>query len=290
MKEKDFSGTNTAEKIFVISLHRTMTRSVDAYLSILGYKTIHYPKYIQGINIEEKFRGIEQQPEKILSLLTPVIESFEALSDIPFPTLYKQLAAQWINSKFILVLRNPADWVNSVRNHLKYRKLAPFDKIQYGPYLGFTIDSLKNVSDQKLEEMYNQHTCEVDRFFADTGTRQRLCLIKNVSESAEIISKFLNKPLFEMPWITGGNKGAQEIPSLQYWKSRCPGKADPCYYLAKIYYQQKNYLQAQAECEEAIELDPDYHKPYKLLSKINKKKKYYWIIRLKQSVLMEHPG
>lgn len=284
MEEKATSDKNKAEKIFVISLHRTMTRSVDAYLSILGYQTIHYPKYIQGVNIEEKFRGIEHQPEKVVSLLNPIIESADALSDIPFPTLYQQLADKWIKSKFILVQRDPPGWVQSVRNHLKDRPLSPFDKIQYGPYLGFNIDNLKNVSDQKLQTMYNQHTYEVDKFFTDIGERHRLCIINSIDESAEKISQFLGQPVFEMPWIAGGKKGDPEIPSLQYWKYWCPEKADPCYYLAKIYYEQGNYLQSQTECQKAVELDPTFHKPYRLLSKIDKKKKYFWLLRLKQSL------
>jgi tetratricopeptide (TPR) repeat protein len=278
------------EKIFVVSLHRTMTRSVDAYLSILGYRTIHYPKYIRGENFEERFRGMAHRPADVLTLLKPVIERFDALSDIPFPTLYRQLAEQWKNSKFILVHRDPAGWVNSVRNHLKDRMLAPFDKIQYGPYLGFDVDSLKSVSDKQLQEMYVRHTQAVAHFFEAAGGSQRLCVIRNTAEAAERISRFLKKPLLEMPWITGGNQGPREIPSLEYWKRQCPDKADPCYYLAKVYYQQRNFKKARAECETALALDPTFHKPRKLLEKIRKKKKLAWFFRLKQVVFSGHPG
>ncbi|MEW6076585.1 MAG: sulfotransferase [Thermodesulfobacteriota bacterium] len=278
------------EKVFVISLHRTMTRSVDAYLSILGYRTIHYPKYIRGVNIEENFRGIEHLQDSVLSLLAPVIEEYDALSDIPFPVLYKRLAERWVNSRFILVHRDPPGWVKSVRNHLKDRALAPFDKIQYGPYLGFDVSRLKDVSDQQMEEMYLRHTREAERFFSETGEKNRLCVIRDTKNAAAMISDFLGKPVFDMPWITGGNKGTAEIPSLQYWKQFCPEKADPCYYLAKIYYEQGDYRRARGECEKAIELDPYYHKPRKLLSKINKKKKFLWIFRLKRSILSGHAG
>lgn len=273
---------NETEKIFVISLHRTMTRSVDAYLSILGYRTIHYARFFKGLNIEEKMRGIENQPEKIISVLTPIIESADAFSDTPFPVLYKQLARKWPGSKFILLLRDPTKWVPSVRGHVKDRDFRPFDKIQYGHYLGFATESLRNVSDHELQNIYRQHTREVEKFFTETGERNRLCIIDNIEEAGGAISDFLGQPVFEMPWIAGGKKGEQEIPSLLYWKSCCPEKADPCYYLAKIYYEQKEYRKAQAECRRAIELDPDFQRPYKLLSKIDKRKKYAWILRLKQ--------
>lgn len=273
---------NETEKIFVISLHRTMTRSVDAYLSILGYRTIHYPRFFKGFNIEEKMRGIEEQTEKIISILTPVIESADALSDTPFPVLYKELAYKWPESKFILLLRDPEKWVQSVRSHVKDRDFRPFDKIQYGHFLGYATKSLRSVSDNDLQNIYRQHTREVKRFFTEQGAGHRLCVIDDIGEAAALISNFLGQPVFEMPWIAGGKKGEQELPSLLYWKSCCPGKADPCYYLAKIYYEQEEYSKARAECYRAVELDPYFQRPRKLLSKIDKRDRYVWIFRLKK--------
>jgi|GEM_PF-1851293 len=262
------------EKVFVISLHRTMTRSTDALLSMLGYETMHHPKYFRGHNLQESIRGIEDQPEKIMDILRPVIESADAFGDVPFPALYRYLAQEWPNSKFLLIQRDPESWVKSVRNHLGDKKLTPFNLTQYYPYLGRKIERLSDISDQYLLDMYNQHITEVKEFFTRKNEMWRLCVLDVQDQYlGEKISGFLGKSPVKFPVIKG--KGTDPA-LLGEWIEMSPFKADPHYFLADIYYNQGLLSDADLECNKAIDLDPYNPKPYKLLYHINKKKQCFF--------------
>ena len=47
----------TTPKVFVLSLHRTATKSTHCLLSWLGYQSLHWPKYIDGHDFERNFEG-----------------------------------------------------------------------------------------------------------------------------------------------------------------------------------------------------------------------------------------
>jgi len=254
------------EKVFVLSLHRVMTRSTDALLAMQGYDTVHLPKYFQGRDLQEAVRGHEQDPDQVVEVLTPLIETYDAFSDIPIPVLYPQLAGRWPNSKFILIHRDPEGWANSVRKNQKDRRLSPFNKVQYYHYLGPGFSKVSELSQTDLFGLYFRHLFGVQEFFESRGELDRLCVVGiDDPEVGQKISRFLGKPPRPMPNIVGQGSGLEEV---RRWVAACPEHAGATRLMAEVLMGQKRFAEAEPYARATTRLAPDHPGGHELLAQI----------------------
>jgi tetratricopeptide (TPR) repeat protein len=256
-------------KIFVISLHRSLTRSTDALISMLGYKTMHLPKFFQGQNVMEKIRGRENSPNAIIEVLKPVIESHDSLSDVPMPTLYRQLAEEWPESLFVLVNRDPEAWARSARALLRKRKLSPFNRVQYEHYFERRVTRIDNISLLSLMGMHVKHDADVRRFFhRERREPERLCVIDAGEEQiGERISRFLGHTPRPLPHITD-NPDKTPKDSVHEWLRACPDKPDARYFYAMQLLKAGEREKAKEELKKAKDMDNNHPKASELLSNI----------------------
>lgn len=98
-------------KVFVIGMHRTGTRSLNAALQQLGYNTIHYPN---PTTEELTLKQLKMGPKRweILSYCDGIAD----VVTIPFCTELKQL---YPRAKFILTVRDKQSWLASVQKHFR---------------------------------------------------------------------------------------------------------------------------------------------------------------------------
>lgn len=157
-------------KCFVLSLHRSGTLSTARYLSGLGLKTKHWPVEHDGVNLEELVCNRECDLNHVVEVLTPVLESFDAIADLPMPILYRELFTRYPAANFILINRNPKDWVRSIRAHYakpsKNTNFRPYARTLYWNYFSSRPRRLDDLSDAELMWMHSQHTADVLQFFA----------------------------------------------------------------------------------------------------------------------------
>ena len=259
----------TGRKIFVVSLHRTMTRSTDILLSSLGYSTLHFPKFFGGENLMDAVRGLENEPERVVDRLTALIESRDALSDVPIPGLYRTLAERWPGSRFILIKRDPLDWERSVRGHMKERVLSPFNLIQYRPYLDRDVRQLRQVPAGGLASIHERHTREVVQFFEiERGEPDRLCIADiRDGDAGERICAFLGHDPVPLPRLSG-RPSAGDLEASRRWVAACPAKSDARYFLATNLLETGQIDEAKEHLRAAIEHEPDQPKPYAVLSEL----------------------
>ncbi len=95
-------------KIFGIGLSRTGTKGLSVALTNLGIKTIHYPE--------------AQDTLKLLSngmFRLPVLEDYEAMTDVQSVPFFPQLDEEYPNSKFILTVRDIDSWLESTKRHFR---------------------------------------------------------------------------------------------------------------------------------------------------------------------------
>jgi Sulfotransferase domain len=104
-------------KIFVTSLHRCGTQSMDLFLQQSGFRTCHWPAHYNQIDYQSRVADLEDQPDRVVDILRPMLEVFDAFSDVPIPAIYPTLDKTYPGSKFIAAYRNPFDWYRSVRRH-----------------------------------------------------------------------------------------------------------------------------------------------------------------------------
>lgn len=256
----------TPDKVFVISLHRTMTRSTDALLSMSGLRTVHWPKSFQGQDLQEAVKGQEGDLGAVYASLAPVLAHYDAFSDVPFPVLYPQLARDYPEAKFVLVHRDPRAWANSVREHIQGRELKPFEKVQYWTYWDQPIRNLRGVSEGDLVRLYFDHLFAVSDFFEQRGELDRICFVG--IEDPEIgpkICRFLGLPPREFPRIVGGQTG---LETVREWLRSAPEKPDPHRVLVQVLSRQRDLVGAIAAARDLVRTDPENPNTHRILTRL----------------------
>ena len=108
-------------KVFGVGAHRTGTTSLMRALRVLGYRTSHW-KDRHEINADLE-RGRYR-----LSLM----ERVDAVSDLPIPSIFRELDAAFPDARFILTIRHPDEWLASVERHARGRILEHEEQAFYG--------------------------------------------------------------------------------------------------------------------------------------------------------------
>lgn len=93
--------------------------------------------------------------EEVLS----ITERFDALQDVPWAILYKELDSKYPKSKFILTVRNDDNWIRSVQNHFSKRYIKLHEWI-YGNGVAFGNEEL-------YLNYYRKHNTDIQLFFKD---------------------------------------------------------------------------------------------------------------------------
>ena len=217
----------------------------------------------------ESVRGREHDPEGVVDVLTPMIESRDAFSDVPIPGLYRQLATRWPDSRFILVTREPQDWARSVQEHLRQRRLSPYNRIQYLPYLPRSVERITELGEKDLIAVHEQHTAQVERFFQqELGHPERLCSVDiKDGDVGERICNFLGLPSMSLPHLSG-RPSERDLEVSWRWVEMCPRKSDAHYFLAKNLRHFGRFKEAEHHLRVATEVEPDQPKPYAELSEL----------------------
>lgn len=140
--------------------------------------------------MESKILGREHDLEFVADMLTPALESYDAVTDVPIPVLYRQLFLRYPTAKFILLLRDPFDWLRSVRRHIGKRALLPYERVQYWHYLKERPMTLSEVDNQQLLRMNALHTADVIDFFQQRAP-DKLGVFELRPESGRAIAAFL---------------------------------------------------------------------------------------------------
>ncbi|MBV6653144.1 MAG: hypothetical protein KI786_05280, partial [Mameliella sp.] len=125
-------------RVFCIGWHKTGTTTMGLALLELGYTVL-------GARLDMAEPLLEGD------LSTPLEEAgkYDALQDVPWSALYKELDQQYPGSKFILTVREEATWLNSASKHFKDSYVALHEWL-YG------TGALKGNESAYLER-YQQH-------------------------------------------------------------------------------------------------------------------------------------
>jgi Sulfotransferase domain len=183
-------------KIFVVSLHRSGTQSVDDLFIRSGLKSIHWPVLHGNEDFQARVAGRETDLDYVADTLGPIVDDYEALSDMPICALYDVFAVKYPEAVFIAAERPAEDWIRSVRWHIGTRELLPYEKVGYWRYLRFRPERLADASDCDLADMHFRHHAELQSFFRSSG---RLNLVQlGDPRAGEEICSFLGVPLLTM--------------------------------------------------------------------------------------------
>ena len=149
-----------AGKIFGIGFHKTGTSSLKAALRTLGYR-VTGPNFVKDEDIAET----------VLAKALALAPQFDAFQDNPWPILFREMDQHFPGSKFILTIRDEADWYASAVHHFGNRE-TPMRRFIYGKGSPATNEAV-------YRARYSEHNKAVVQHFA---TRQTDLLIMDLTK------------------------------------------------------------------------------------------------------------
>jgi Sulfotransferase domain len=147
-----------AAKVFGIGFQKTGTSSLDQAFRILGYHTdkgvfINTPGRKSSLRIAPPLTAA-----KVLERVLPIAREREAFSDNPWPLLYCELDGLFPGSKFILTVRDPQSWIESLVRHFGDRESDTLEWI-YG------VRAVRG-NESRCLAVYDAHNAAVRAHFA----------------------------------------------------------------------------------------------------------------------------
>lgn len=135
-------------RVICIGWHKTGTSTLGAALLQLGYSVL-------GCRLDAYYPLAEGDYQGALELTDP----FDAVQDVPWAALYRELDDRFPASKFILTVRNERSWMASAKRHFGASKI-PLHAWLYG-------QACLEGNETIYLERYLRHNEEVRAYFAD---------------------------------------------------------------------------------------------------------------------------
>lgn len=175
-------------KVFGIGFHKTGTSSLHQALKILGYRAIHGdPRF--GPPYGDEGRSLIQQLQQGDYQL-PTLEQYGAFTDNPYFSIWKELDRHYPGSKFILTIRDEADWLRSCVDYYRDKRIRPMRQWMFGENAD---PSSGEKAQQAWLEAYRRHNADITDHFKH---RPDDLLVMNIikGEGWEKLCPFLKLP------------------------------------------------------------------------------------------------
>ena len=187
------------QKVFVIGFQKTGTTSLELALESLGYRVYGGDKNIL------KFDDDKTLKTYILNLL----KSWDAVQDMPWPLVYKQLYELYPDAKFILTIRNTDKWIKSVVQYFASIRVPLHREIYNVPCAeGY---------EETYTSVYNIHNRDVQGFFK--GKENFLVMQTEKNFNFKTLCSFLgieSPPEENFPH--GRNNGKRVLPNYKLYR------------------------------------------------------------------------
>ena len=146
-------------KIFCVSFHKSGTTNLHHFLRSAGIKSLHYPRRHKNVVLRRKCKP-GMTGHEIMTIFAPVLDSYDAHLDAPWPGLLPEILRTYPDARIILLTRDSHDWWASLVRHWRLDYFAcgltSFEQIQYRDYLG-TKSMVRLADKNSMIDAYNRH-------------------------------------------------------------------------------------------------------------------------------------
>jgi len=172
-------------KVFGIGLSKTGTTSLAHALEILGYRTKDYP-------------GVTNYVPGALSTLDPVVlDTHDALTDTPIPSLYKELDARYPGAKFVLTVRDMEGWLKSCKKQFTEKHAANLNEAHH--HLFMDLYGCAVFDEALFRQGYERFVSGVLEHFRNRPS-DLLILDVTSGDGWEKLCPFLGRPVPDIPF------------------------------------------------------------------------------------------
>jgi hypothetical protein len=147
-----FEGSHGGMKIFCIGFQKTGTSSLRDALSQIGYRVTGV--FGRNVPLAELRRSYVERGLEIAA-------RYDAVEDMPWPLMFRELDAAFPGSKFILTLRDTDRWYHSIASHFGAEPYH-IQQLTYGDDAGAPVGH-----EVRYREVYDAHNAAVRAYFAD---------------------------------------------------------------------------------------------------------------------------
>lgn len=167
------------QKVFGIGLSRTGTKSLNTALTVLGYKSAHFP--VDDVTYEEMIHA--QLPFSLL-------KKNDGITDISTIPYFIQLHKIYPKAKFILTVREKEGWLDGCDRH--FRNKIPHTKM--AEFLRSAVYGCIFYNRERFAHVYDEHMKRVLDYFEQYPDA---LLIMPICDGAgwEPLCEFLNEPI-----------------------------------------------------------------------------------------------
>lgn len=181
-------------KVFCIGYQKTGTTSINLALTRLGYRVASV--FGRDLPLEEirrtyVARGLE------------FARTHDAVEDMPFPLIFRELDAAFPGSRFILTWRETDRWLASIRDHFGANP-GVLQQLAYGEDAPAPVGH-----EARYAEVYDRHNAEVRDYFRDRPT-DLLEMNLSKGEGWEALCGFLGRPAPDEPFPRTNTTGQRK--------------------------------------------------------------------------------
>jgi hypothetical protein len=180
-------------KVFCIGFQKTGTTSLDKALKTLGYK-------VAGVFGREQ--SLEEFRRTFVQRGLEIAAKHDAVQDMPWPLMFRELDSAFPGSKFILTVRETDKWYRSIADHFGER---PYHISQntYGEDAGAPVGH-----EERYKAVYEAHNAAVLDYFRD---RPGDFLVMDLArgDGWEVLCPFIGEQAPATPFMkanTAGNR------------------------------------------------------------------------------------
>jgi hypothetical protein len=192
-------------KVFCVGFQKTGTTSMAVALEILGYRVAsifgHEEKDLAALSRDFVPRGLE------------IAATFDAVQDMPWPLMFRELDQAVPGSKFILTWRDTDRWLSSICGHFG-RNPDILQALTYGSDAPFPVGY-----EAHYRTVYDRHNAAVRAHFRD---RPAALLEVNLSEGDgwPKLCGFLEVAVPETPFPTSNTAQSRRKPLIHRIRNR----------------------------------------------------------------------
>ena len=185
---------SNSPRVFCIGWHKTGTSSLGYALVALGYSVL-------GCRLDM----VQPLRKGDLDAVLKLAGQFDALQDVPWAALYRELDEAFPGSRFIATEREEQSWLRSALRHFDSTDI-PLHAWLYG-------EGVMRGNEQLYLDRYRRHNQEVKAYFANRH-EDFLLLDLAAGDGWSEVCGFLGDPLPNRPF-PHANKGPQSLDAQE---------------------------------------------------------------------------